>query len=271
MRLTLGISPCPNDTFIFDALINSKIDTGDLQFEVVFGDVEELNNKSLSGQLDITKVSFNAFMRCQETYILLDSGSALGVGCGPLVISSDKNLELNKDSVVAVPGEMTTANLLFTMAYPEVKNKETMIFSCIEDAVLDSSVDAGVIIHENRFTYLDRGLHSILDLGDFWESKTSLPIPLGGIVIKRNIPRLIQNKVQRLISDSLNFAISHPDSSEDFVLQNSQEMDYNVVKNHINLYVNDFSFSLGKAGREAVLRLWNEFNMNTTNIFLSSE
>lgn len=252
-KLTLAYSPCPNDCFIFDALVHGKIDTGDLEFEVQLEDVETLNQKALKGELDITKLSFHAYARVLQHYILLRSGSALGFNCGPLLIKSKKvNKKLKEDWLVAIPGELTTANFLFSMAYPEIKNKKVMLFSEIEDAVLTGEVDAGLIIHESRFTYQDKGLEKLADLGEFWENLIHAPIPLGGIVMKRNLNSELQQKVNALIRKSVEYAFAHPKASMPYVRAHAQEMSEEVMKKHIALYVNAFSVDLGEQGKQAV-------------------
>ena len=253
MKLTLGFSPCPNDTFIFDALIHHKIDTEGLEFEVIMEDVEALNQRAFNQELDVTKLSYHAFAFLVEKYALLNSGSALGNGVGPLLIAKNKNVEnVVNQSVIAIPGKYTTANFLFSLAYPDAKNKQEIVFHDIEAAILRGSVDAGVIIHENRFTYQERGFVKILDLGEFWESTTGLPIPLGGIVINRKFPLEIQQKMDRVLKKSVRFAFANPQSSEAFVAQHAQEMDAKVRQQHIDLYVNDFTEDLGETGRAAV-------------------
>lgn len=274
MKLTLGFSPCPNDTFIFDALIHQKIDTEGLDFDIVFDDVETLNQKALTGELDITKLSFHAYAYVIENYVLLDSGSALGFGVGPLLISKDslefgiQNLVLNdplsnlKSQIsnlqIAIPGKYTTANFLLGLAYPQAENKIEMGFSDIENAVLSGQVDLGVIIHENRFTYQDKGLKKIMDLGEFWENLTSCTIPLGGIMIKRSLPEELKQKVNRLIRRSVEFALKNPKSGLDFIRSHAQEMSEDVMYKHIELYVNKHSIDLGKEGRNAVKRFFDE-------------
>ncbi|MCZ4243062.1 menaquinone biosynthesis family protein [Pedobacter punctiformis] len=255
MKLTLGFSPCPNDTFIFDALIHHKIDTEGLEFEVSFDDVETLNQKALKGRLDITKLSFHAFAYVANQYALLDAGSALGFGVGPLLISKNKFSEedlLNSDLNVGIPGKYTTANFLLGIAYPHLQNKQEMVFSAIESALLEDKIDLGLIIHENRFTYQDKGLNKIVDLGDYWEKLTGCAIPLGGIVINRNLDRDVQLKVNRLIRQSVEYAFAHPKSCIDFIKQHAQEMDEAVMYKHIELYVNKYSINLGNEGRKAV-------------------
>lgn len=253
MKLSLGFSPCPNDTFIFDALVNRKIDTGAFEFEVVLEDVQTLNRWAMEKKLDISKISYGVWPQLQNDYSLLDSGGALGKGVGPLLIS--KNNILLKDInqlTVAIPGEQTTAHLLFSLAFPQAKRKKFMIFSQIEEAVLNGDVDCGVIIHENRFTYMQKGLIKQLDLGEYWEQKTKSPIPLGGIVMRNTFSAAERADVERLIRDSLGFAEAYyPDLSE-YVTRHSQEMQESVMRQHIDLYVNQFSLSLGEEGRRAV-------------------
>ncbi|KQN34562.1 1,4-dihydroxy-6-naphthoate synthase [Pedobacter sp. Leaf41] len=259
MKLTLGFSPCPNDTFIFDALIHHKIDTEGLEFEVTYDDVETLNQKALKGQLDITKLSFHAFAYVANQYALLDAGSALGFGVGPLLISknpfdeNDSRLQMpNSELRIGIPGKYTTANFLLGIAYPQLQNKQEMVFSEIESALLEDKIDLGLIIHENRFTYQDKGLNKIVDLGDYWEKLTGCAIPLGGIVINRNLDREVQLKVNRLIRQSVEFAFAHPKSGIDFIREHAQAMDEAVMYKHIELYVNKYSINLGEEGRKAV-------------------
>ncbi|WPQ62922.1 1,4-dihydroxy-6-naphthoate synthase [Chitinophaga sancti] len=256
MELTLGFSPCPNDTFIFDAMVNNKIDTKGLQFNTRLEDVETLNKWALEGKLDITKLSYGVLPKVLHQYELLNSGSALGRGCGPLLIAKKPiDKENIKDCKIAIPGINTTANLLFSTAFPEAQNKEILVFSDIENAVLDGRVDAGVIIHENRFTYQQRGLVKIIDLGEYWESTTGSPIPLGGIVIRKSLPAELKQQVDQLIHDSLQESFKHYPILSPFVTSHAQEMEESVMRQHIELYVNDFSLDLGEAGRAAVDRL----------------
>lgn len=258
MKLTLGFSPCPNDTFIFDALIHHKIDTEGLEFEVFFDDVETLNKKALKGELDVTKLSFHAFAYVAHQYALLDSGSALGFGVGPLLISKNKfESEISSDLKVGIPGKYTTANFLLGIAYPQLQNKEIMIFSEIESALLDKKIDLGLIIHENRFTYQAKGLNKIVDLGDYWEKLTGCAIPLGGIVINRTLDREIQLKVNRLVRQSVEYAFAHPKSCIEFIREHAQEMDEAVMYKHIELYVNKYSINLSEEGRKAIDTLFN--------------
>jgi len=257
MKLSLGFSPCPNDTFIFDALIHHKIDTEGLDFEVFFDDVETLNQKAFRGELDITKLSFHAFAHVYKQYALLDAGSALGFGVGPLLICKNENLihnpeELTANLKVGIPGKYTTANFLLGIAFPHLVDKQEMIFSEIESALINNMIDVGLIIHENRFTYSDKGLHKIVDLGSYWEQLTGCAIPLGGIVINRNLDREIQEKVNRLLRKSVEFAFANPKSGIDFIKEHAQEMSEEVMYKHIELYVNKYSIDLGIEGRKAI-------------------
>lgn len=263
MKLTLGFSPCPNDTFIFDALVNKKIDTDGLEFEAVLADVETLNQWALEGKLDVTKLSFPAFFRSTEHYLLLDAGSALGKGVGPLFISRGEKaaglLSDHKAPSIALPGLNTTADLLFSFAYPEALNKKYMVFSSIEDEVLNGQADGGVIIHENRFTYAQKGLFKIKDLGEYWEEKTGLPIPLGGIAVNQSLKRDTALKTELLIRRSLEYAFRNYPLIPDYVKQNAQEMSEEVMRQHISLYVNDYSISLGETGHLAIKKLYDTF------------
>jgi 1,4-dihydroxy-6-naphthoate synthase len=269
MKLTLGFSPCPNDTFIFDALIHHKIDTEGLEFEVFYDDVETLNQKAFRGELDITKLSYHAFAYVANQYVLLDSGSALGFGVGPLLISdfeiSISDLQNNqirnrkseiRNPLIGIPGKYTTANFLLGLAFPEATNKVELVFNDIEDAVLEGRVDVGLIIHENRFTYQDKGLKKIIDLGDYWEKQTGCAIPLGGIVANRNLSTDVQHKINRVLRRSVEYAFANPKSGLDFIRQHAQEMSEEVMYKHIELYVNKYSVELGEEGRKAIKLLF---------------
>ncbi len=256
-KITIGFSPCPNDCFIFDAMIHGKIDTEGLQFDVVMEDVEALNKKAFKGELDITKLSFFAFAHLTKFYELLNSGSALGKGCGPILVQSSK-FKVESFTKIAIPGKYTTANFLLSLAFPDVKNKIEMLFSDIEDAVLSGKADAGLIIHENRFTYEQKGLIKIIDLGEYWETLTNAPIPLGGIVVKRNLPDDLKQKINRVLRKSVMFAFANPSSSLNFVKAHAQEMSEGVIYKHINLYVNDYSIDLGEEGKKAIEILFNK-------------
>ncbi len=255
--LSLGFSPCPNDTFIFDAMVHQKIDTEGLNFEITLGDVEELNDKAFNQELDITKLSYHAMAFCLDNYQLLHSGSALGSGVGPLLISREQlSIEQVNAAKIAIPGKYTTANFLLSMAYPNAQSKEEVLFSEIEKMVLDGRADAGLIIHENRFTYAEKGLNKIIDLGDFWEKESGGLIPLGGIVIRRNFDKELQQKVDRVLRRSIEFAKADPSASKEYVKQHAQEMSDGVTQQHIDLYVNEFSIDLGEQGRKAVENLF---------------
>jgi 1,4-dihydroxy-6-naphthoate synthase len=251
-KLRIGFSPCPNDTFIFDALIHGKIDTEGLEFEVYMADVEELNLMAFRGELDITKLSYHAFLHILEAYVMMDSGSALGNNCGPLLIKNVGDKNPIESDLIAIPGKYTTANFLLNYAFPKLQNKQEILFSDIESAIKNKQVSAGLIIHENRFTYADRGFEKVKDLGEDWEQSTGMPIPLGGIAIKRNFDKALQEKVQRLIRKSIEFAFNNPLESLEYVKLNAQEMDAEVMQKHINLYVNDYSISLGAKGKSAI-------------------
>ncbi len=257
MKLTLGFSPCPNDTFIFDAMVHGRIDTEGLEFDYFLADVEELNHKAFRAEVDITKMSFHAYAWAAQKYLILDAGSALGHRNGPLLISR-KKLEASdvKGSRIAIPGKFTTANLLFSIAWPEATMKREYIFSDIERAVLDDEADAGLIIHETRFTYQKKGLNKIADMGEYWENLTGFPIPLGTIVVRRDLPAEVQAKVNRIVRRSLEYAYKDSFASYDFVTENAKEMDSNVMNNHIKLFVNEFSLDLGKRGRTAINELF---------------
>ena len=266
MKLQIGYSPCPNDTFIFDAMVHSKVDTEGLTFEPVLEDVEELNSRAFAKTYPVTKLSYHALAHLQSSYRLFDSGSALGEGIGPLLISKQKPHGLHKDSLanvglssnqvsagpIAIPGKYTTAAFLFRLAYPEATDLLPVIFNEIESYIESGAVAAGVIIHENRFTYAERGFELIEDLGSFWEMKTGLPIPLGGIVVSRDLPVEEQQKIGRVLRRSVDYAMAHPQASKAYVAAHAQEMSAEVQYKHIRTYVNEFSVSLGDRGRAAV-------------------
>lgn len=265
MKFTLGFSPCPNDTFIFDALVNRKIDTEGIEVNVILEDVQTLNEWAIAGKLDITKLSFPAFFQSAASYVLLHSGSALGKGVGPLLITKEKNYlseHVINNSTITLPGLNTTANLLFSFAYPDAHKKQFIIFSGIEEAVLTGKSNLGVIIHENRFTYQQRGLYKVADLGEYWETKMNAPIPLGGIAIKRSIDPALAEKINRLIRRSLDFAFVNYPIITDYVKEHSQEMSEDVMRKHIGLYVNEYSLDLGENGKRAIEILYGVFRNN---------
>ena len=255
MTLTLAYSPCPNDCFIFDAIVHRRIELEGLDFDVRLADVEALNHAAFAGEADVTKLSYHAYAYCLERYVLLDAGSALGRNCGPLLISKRP---ISEDEVaggglrIAIPGRYTTANFLLGLAFPAAKQTSELLFSDIEQALLEERFDAGLIIHENRFTYEAKGLRKIVDLGEFWEADTGAPIPLGGIVASRSIPDEVKQAVNRVIRRSVEYAFAHPQESLPYVRAHAQEMSEEVMYRHIDLYVNQFSVDLGDEGRAAV-------------------
>ena len=267
MKLSLGFSPCPNDTFIFDALVNKKIDTQGLDFDVHLEDVQTLNNFALEDRLDFSKISYGVLPLLLNTHTILHSGGAMGNGVGPLLIS--KSNTITKDQVnnlrIAIPGKNTTAYLLFSYVYPEAKNISFYVFNEIEEAVLSGEVDAGVIIHENRFTYQQKGLYKITDLGAEWETKTKSPIALGGIVASNRIPTSIMLQVDQLIAKSVEYAFNNYPAISEYVSCHAQEMSEAVMRQHIDLYVNDFSIDMGDTGKNAIETLVHIYQkMHTT-------
>jgi 1,4-dihydroxy-6-naphthoate synthase len=259
MRLTLGFSTCPNDTYIFDAMVHGRIDTEGIEFELMMTDVEELNQHAFSAGTDITKISYHAYAYIADSYLLLNSGSALGYKNGPLLISKYKVYPDEISNLkIAIPGKHTTANLLLSIAYPDHKNKKEYLFSDIEDVVLSGEMDAGLIIHENRFTYQQKGLRKVADLGEFWETKTGMAIPLGGIVVNRKLSGETQRKVDRIMKRSVEYAFENPKVSYPFVKHHAQAMDDKVMQSHIELYVNEFTRDLGTDGRKAIETLYRE-------------
>lgn len=257
LTLSLGFSPCPNDTFIFDAMVHGKVDTEGLAFDPFIAGVEELNQRAFNKGPDITKLSFHAYAYLTDYYVLLNSGSALGSNCGPLLVTKkDYALEEVENLKIVIPGKYTTANFLLSLAAPRAHDRTEALFSEIEARVLSGEFDAGLIIHENRFTYQDRGLKKIVDLGEYWESRTGCPIPLGGIVVKRELPGEIKKKVERTLRRSVEHAFLRPESGMDFIKSHAQEMDADVIRKHIGLYVNEYTRDLGEEGRKAVETLF---------------
>ena len=253
MKISLGFSPCPNDTFMFAALVNHWIPTEGLEFTVHMQDIETLNEWSDQRKLDVTKVSFHKGLHIEKEYQLLDSGAALGFKCGPMIIAlQPMSREEILHGPIALPGEWTTAHLLFKHFYPEAKNKEFHRFDKLEGLVLERKVKAAVIIHENRFTYANKGLVKIEDLGDIWENETGLPIPLGGIFASKDLGEDVIKRLEDKIRESILFARSNTEVVMNYVRQYSQEMEDWVMQSHIDLYVNDFSLDLGETGRKAI-------------------
>lgn len=273
MDFTLGFSPCPNDTFIFDAIVNQKIDCYGHRFSVVLEDVQTLNQWAMEGKLDISKISYGVLPLILPDYAMLHSGGALGKGVGPLLISAspvdvhERSFDIN-DYTIAIPGEHTTAHLLFSQAFPEAKNKRFMVFSEIEDFLLSTrnSKTLGVIIHENRFTYHQKGLFKMLDLGAFWEEKTGFPIPLGGIAVKRTIPHQVQQQLEQVITDSIRYAFEQYPALPEYVCSHAQEMEPAVMRQHIDLYVNDYSLHLGMDGEQAVEKFIDIFEQTNSGV-----
>lgn len=269
--IQIGFSPCPNDTFIFDALVNNKIDTGNLQFEPILEDVQTLNTWAIEGKLPVTKLSYGVLPLVLNKYNLLNSGSALGRGVGPLLITNEAlHVTDIENKTIAIPGENTTANLLFSIAYPNAKNKVFLRYDEIENFVLQGK-GLGVIIHENRFTYADKGLEKIKDLGDYWEKETGYPIPLGGIVVKKSIQPQIQELIDLLIKQSIEFAFANYPVLNEYIRSHSQEMSEDVMRKHIELYVNDYSLNLGKKGIEAIRKLIAVYEKLHPEIIISAE
>jgi 1,4-dihydroxy-6-naphthoate synthase len=278
MTLSLGFSPCPNDTFIFDALVNGAIDTEGLQFDVRLEDVETLNRWAAEGKLDVTKLSFPALFQNTTQYVALLSGAALGNGVGPLLIAKRP---LNMDQVeqyrIAIPGVNTTANFLLSYAFPEAANRVPVLFSEIESAVLNEAVDLGAIIHENRFTYEQKGLVKICDLGEVWEQRQGAAIPLGCIAARRTLPQDIVLKTESLIRKSLTHAFAQYPVLSPYVRMHAQEMDEAVMRQHIELYVNNYTMDLGPQGKAAIEKLFavyrqqNNLSVNSTpDLFLQN-
>lgn len=273
--IDIGFSPCPNDTFIFDALVNHKIDTKGYEFNLHLEDVQTLNEWALKGKLPISKISYGVWPLVKNNYQLLKAGGALGKGVGPMLIYKKKSDLISQNDLdndkpnaefmsVAIPGINTTAHLLFSLAFPNVKNKKFLVFNEIEDVVLSGKVDAGVIIHENRFTYEQKGLSKWMDLGTYFEETFNAPIPLGGIIARNNLPQEEINLIDSLIKQSVEYAFKNSyDVLPEFVKMHSQEMSEQVMRQHINLYVNDFSIDMGTDGKKAIMQLekvWGELN-----------
>ena len=265
MKLSLGFSPCPNDTFIFDALVNKKIDTEGLEFDVMMEDIQTLNEWASQIKLDITKLSFPAFFSNRDKYEMLNSGAALGKGVGPLLIAKRMvNVPDVANSTIAIPGEHTTANFLLSFAFPMAKNKTSILFSSVEDAVLMEKFDLGVIIHENRFTYQQKGLIKICDLGEMWEERQKAPIPLACIACRSSLDVQIRNQMDNLIRKSVEYAFSHYPEITAYTKEHAQAMDENVMRQHIELYVNNYSVDLGEDGKNAINQLQKVYkNLNS--------
>lgn len=266
MRLKLAYSPCPNDTFAFHAMVHSLVDCEGLGFDVTLADVEQLNRGALNEEFDICKMSYHAFMMMADKYVMLRSGSALGYHNGPLLVAKrgsrltklngEELSELISNSSIAIPGEMTTGALLLKIAFPEAKKTTSLLFSEIAEAVVSGRFEAGVLIHEGRFTYKERGLELIMDLGENWHSISSLPVPLGGIAMKRDIDRDTILKTGRVLKRSIQYAMDNPDKSGEYIACHAQEMDSGIQKKHIGLFVNDYTLDIGNEGERAVSELF---------------
>ena len=257
VTLRLGISPCPNDTFIFDALLNGLIDTGPYRFDLVLSDVQDLNISAQSGEFDLIKISYAHYFSVMDRYVMLTAGGALGFGVGPLLVArSAKTDQELLNARVAIPGEQTTARFLLRYAFPKLTHTVPMVFFDIEEAVLQGEADAGVLIHENRFTYRQKGLYLLRDLGAWWEQQTGLPIPLGGIAIRRDLAESVQRDLNLLIRESIRFAERRLPALSPFIEQHAQEMDPEVMRQHIGLYVNEQSLGLDERGKEAVQKMY---------------
>lgn len=272
MTISLGFSPCPNDTFIFDSMVNGAIDTAGINFKIYLEDVQTLNEWAIGGKLDCTKISYGVLPLIYKQYAVLNAGGALGNGVGPLLISkhivSADDVMIN-EMPVAIPGENTTAHLLFSLAYPNARNKIFLRYNEIEDFVLQQK-GLGVIIHENRFTYQQKGLHKIIDLGNYWEQTTQTPIPLGGIVVNRQLPIEVAQQIDTLITESVAHAFKNNyQRLTAYVKAHAQEMEEAVMRQHIDLYVNQYSYNLAEAGKAAVLHLMNVYGKNQQQEFES--
>jgi 1,4-dihydroxy-6-naphthoate synthase len=253
MQINIGFSTCPNDTFIFDALINKRINTRGLTFVPFMADVEELNQKAFRQELEVSKLSYHAYAYLTHHYILSNSGSALGDHVGPLLISKDKNIDINNHNLrIAIPGNYTTANFIFSLAYPHLKNKREILFSEIENAIIEEQIDLGVVIHETRFTYHERGLNKVEDLGNWWFNKYNTPIPLGAIAINRKLDKELIATLNILIKESVEYAFKNPSASLAFVKEHAQDMREDIIYNHIKLYVNSFTYDLREKGQKAI-------------------
>jgi 1,4-dihydroxy-6-naphthoate synthase len=254
--LTLGFSPCPNDTFMFYPLVHGLVDTGGFSFNERLEDVETLNRLAVKGVLDISKVSYAALGHFREQYVLLRAGSALGRGCGPLLVAKEPiDPAALQGKTIAIPGRYTTAHLLMRLYNPALENFLEMPFHEIMDAVMTGRADAGVIIHESRFTYQGFGLHQLVDLGEWWENETGLPIPLGGIVAKRSLGVATIRSIEQALAAGVDYARSNPEAATRYIREHAQEMNERVCAAHIGLYVNDFSQQLGPEGEQAIAEL----------------
>jgi 1,4-dihydroxy-6-naphthoate synthase len=253
MELKLAVSPCPNDTFIFYGLIHHKVNTHGISFKLIMKDVEELNQLAFNNPPDVCKLSYHALVHLHDTYFISNSGGAMGFGNGPLLVSKDKKADINDFSMVALPGEHTTAHFLFKSLYPQIHNRKIFIrYDKIENFILQEPESAGVLIHESRFTYQEKGLSLISDLGLEWQNQTNLPVPLGGIGISKKLPHEIQHLIPDMIRDSLRYSEKHPDEVFDFMKHHAQELDREIIWRHVRMFVNNYSFSMEEDGKKAL-------------------
>lgn len=255
-KLSLGISPCPNDTFVFDAMLRGAVQPR-LDVDLVMEDVEALNQRAREASLDVTKISFHAWFHVLDEYVLLSSGSALGRGCGPLLVTKDPELTLADlpRMKVAIPGEWTTANLLLKLMGPQPAAVTPLVFDEVLPAIEAGEVDAGLVIHELRFTYAERGFHLLRDLGAWWEQATGCAIPLGAIIARRNLGAETHRRLAAAIRASAEAAAADPEAARPFMAAHAQDMDPEVMAAHVGLYVNDFTRDLGDEGEAAVREL----------------
>lgn len=254
MRVSLAYSPCPNDTFMFHAMVKGLIDTEGLSFDVTLSDVEDLNLRATSGAYDISKMSYHGWFNVMEHYRMLESGSALGYDCGPLCVCKAGNSAAAKlkNPRVAIPGRFTTGALLYDLAFKGQGIKVPMLFSDIGRSVLSDECDLGVLIHESRFTYAEQGLELVCDLGSWWQKTSGAPIPLGGIAVKRSLGEEFAQKAERVLRRSITYAMEHPEASGSYVAAHAQEISKDVLKQHIEMFVNKYSLSLGNEGLRAI-------------------
>ena len=262
MKVTFAYSPCPNDTFMFEPIFSGRIDTRGIDFEIVHDEVEQLNLSAFGRKYDVSKLSFSTFAKVVGQYQLLNAGAALGKNCGPILVSK-KPLQLARaeEYKIAIPGVNTTANLMLSLAVPHAVNKVEILFSEIEEAVLAGTVDAGLIIHESRFTYQSKGLQKLLDVGEYWESQTQTPIPLGGIAVARDLDSKLKGDIDAVIRESVAYAFAHPKSGLTYIREHAQEMDESVMYSHIDLYVNEYSKDLGEEGKKSVATLFQKLGL----------
>lgn len=256
MKLSLAFSPCPNDTFMFHDLAMGNCCLSGLEFDIHLHDVETLNQYACQDKYDISKLSFYAYLKVHEQYDLLPTGAALGFGCGPVVVGKKaiKRSELLHHRI-ALPGQLTTAHLLFRLWAPEAHNKQFVTYDRILELLLSGETDYGVLIHESRFTYEQAGFQKIVDLGDWWEKKTALPIPLGCVAIRKKLPVGLAENFSSLLKRSINNSLAYPERTYEYIRQYAQEMDRSVLNRHIQTFVNQYSLDLGDEGRAAVAKL----------------